>query len=70
MSAPRRPAEAKEEAPKKGDLTKDGEARVGKARKVPQQPDKATKGPRGPIRPRGKSKVKGRQNSPGRRVKR
>ncbi|XP_045687870.1 histone H1.8 [Phyllostomus hastatus] len=64
MSAPRRPAEAKEEAPKKGGQTKDGEARVGKARKVPQEPDKATKGPRGPIRPRGKSKVKGRKNSP------
>ncbi|XP_036906963.1 histone H1.8 isoform X2 [Sturnira hondurensis] len=64
MSAPRRPAEAKKEAPKKGGQTKDGEARVGKARKVPQQPDKATKAPPGAPRPRGKSKVKGRKNSP------
>ncbi|XP_036995182.2 histone H1.8 [Artibeus jamaicensis] len=64
MSAPRRPAEAKEEAPKKGGQTKDGEARVGKARKVPRQPDKATKAPPGASRPHGKSKVKGRKNSP------
>ena len=70
MSVPRRPAEAEEEAPKKGGQTKDVEARVGKARKVPRQPDKATKAPPGATGPRGKSKVKGRKNNPGRCVKR
>ncbi|KAM5315288.1 histone H1.8 [Glossophaga mutica] len=64
MSAPRRPAEAKEEAPKKGGQTKDREARVGKARKVPPQPDKATKAPPGATGPHGKSKGKGRKGSP------
>ncbi|XP_016065332.1 PREDICTED: histone H1oo [Miniopterus natalensis] len=64
LSARQRPGEAKEEAPKKGGQTKDGEARVGKAKKVPQQPDKATKAPPGASGPHGKSKVKGRKNSP------
>ncbi|XP_045048337.2 histone H1.8 [Desmodus rotundus] len=64
MSVPRRPAEAEEEAPKKGGQTKDVEARVGKARKVPRQPDKATKALPGATGPRGKSKVKGRKNNP------
>ena len=57
MPAPRRPAEAKEEALKKGGQTKDGEARVGKTRKVPQQPDKAAKSHPGATGPSGKSKT-------------
>lgn len=69
MSASRRLGEAKEEAPKKGGQTKDGETRVGKARKAPRQPDKATEAPSGASGPYGKSKVKGRKNSPGKYVK-
>nr|KAF6420413.1 hypothetical protein HJG59_006106 [Molossus molossus] len=63
--ASRRQGEAKEEAPKKGGQTKDGETRVGKARKAPRQPDKAAEAPSGASGPYGKSKVKGRKNSPG-----
>ncbi|KAM7064322.1 histone H1.8 [Molossus nigricans] len=65
MLASRRQGEAKEEAPKKGGQTKDGETRVGKARKAPRQPVKATEAPSGASGPYGKSKVKGRKNSPG-----
>ncbi|KAM7141667.1 LOW QUALITY PROTEIN: histone H1.8-like [Molossus nigricans] len=65
MLASRRQGEAKEEASKKGGQTKDGETRVGKARKAPRQPDKATEAPSGASGPDGKSKVKGRKNSPG-----
>ncbi|XP_006917742.1 histone H1oo [Pteropus alecto] len=64
MTAPRRPGEAKEEAPKKGGQTKDRETRVDKARKAPQLPDKATNAPPGASELHGKSKVKGRRNSP------
>lgn len=69
MTAPRRPGEAKEEAPKKGGQTKDRETRVGKAKKAPRLPDKATNVPPGASEPHGKSKVKGRRTSPGRCVK-
>lgn len=68
VTAPRKPGEAKEEAPKKGGQTKDREAGVSKARKALQQQDKATNAPPGASGPRGKSKVKGRSSSPGRCV--
>ncbi|XP_019501497.1 PREDICTED: histone H1oo [Hipposideros armiger] len=64
VTVPRRPGEVKEEAPQKDGQTKNGEARVGKARKAPQQPDKATNAPLGASGPQGKSKVKGRRSSP------
>nr|KAF6474333.1 hypothetical protein HJG63_006083 [Rousettus aegyptiacus] len=64
MTAPRKPGEAKEEAPKKGGQTKDRETRVGKAKKAPRLPDKATNAPPGASEPHGKSKVKGRRTSP------
>ncbi|KAK1332375.1 hypothetical protein QTO34_007049 [Cnephaeus nilssonii] len=63
VSAPRRPREAKEEAPKKDGQTKGEEARGGKARKAPQQADKVTKAPPGASRPQGKLKVKGKKDS-------
>ncbi|XP_066100454.1 histone H1.8 [Saccopteryx bilineata] len=63
-TASRRPSEAKEEAPKKGGQTKDGEARVGKAREAPRVPAKTTKALPGVSEPPGKSKVKGRKKSP------
>lgn len=68
VTAPRRPGEAKEAAPKKDGQTKNREARGGKARKAPQQPDKATNAPPGASGPQGKSKVKDRRSSPGRCV--
>nr|XP_019601965.1 PREDICTED: histone H1oo [Rhinolophus sinicus] len=64
VTAPRKPGEAKEEAPKKGGQTKDREAGVSKARKALQQQDKATNAPPGASGPHGKSKVKGRSSSP------
>ncbi|EPQ11924.1 Histone H1oo [Myotis brandtii] len=64
VSAPRRPGEAKEEAPKKDGQTKGEEARGGKARKAPQQPDKATEAPPGASGPHGKLKIKGKKDSP------
>nr|KAF6310492.1 hypothetical protein mMyoMyo1_006129 [Myotis myotis] len=64
-SAPRRPGEAKEEAPKKDGQTKGEEARGGKARKAPQQPDKAIEAPSGASGPPGKLKIKGKKDSPG-----
>ncbi|XP_036188154.1 histone H1.8 [Myotis myotis] len=63
-SAPRRPGEAKEEAPKKDGQTKGEEARGGKARKAPQQPDKAIEAPSGASGPPGKLKIKGKKDSP------
>ncbi|XP_023605179.1 histone H1oo [Myotis lucifugus] len=69
VSAPRRPGEAKEEAPKKDGQTKGEEARGGKARKAPQQPDKATEAPPGASGPHGKLKIKGKKDSPGRCVR-
>ncbi|KAG8516935.1 Histone H1oo, partial [Galemys pyrenaicus] len=50
-----KPGTAKEKAPQKDGQLKDQEARLGKARKTPQQPDKATKAP-----PARKSKTTGR----------
>lgn len=69
VTAAGRPVEAKAQVPKKSDQTKDNEARVGKAKKAPRQPDNATNAPPGASGPHGKSKVKGRRNSPGRFVR-
>lgn len=64
VSAPWRPGEAKEEATKKDGQTKGEEARGGKARKAPQQPEKAIEAPPGASGPPGKLKIKGKKESP------
>lgn len=70
MAPPRRPREAKEEAPKRDGQAKGEEARGGKAaRKAPQQADKVPKAPPGASGPYGKLKVKGKKDSSGRRVR-
>ncbi|XP_036288266.1 histone H1.8 [Pipistrellus kuhlii] len=64
VAAPRRPREAKEEAPKRDGQAKGEEARGGKtARKAPQQADKVPKAPPGASGPYGKLKVKGKKDS-------
>lgn len=56
--------EAKEEAPKKDGQPKGEEARMGKARKAPQQPDKATKTALGASEPIGSQRLKTKKDSP------
>ncbi|XP_045668239.1 histone H1.8 [Ursus americanus] len=68
-TAPPKPGAAKEKAPKKGGQTKDQEARVNEARKASRQPDKATRAPPSATGPSGKSKVKVRRKSQGRKTK-
>nr|XP_055181550.1 uncharacterized protein LOC129509737 [Nyctereutes procyonoides] len=62
-TAPPKPGTAKKKAPKKGSQTKNQEARVSEARKVSQQPDKATRALPRATGPSGKSKVKGRRKA-------
>ncbi|CAD7675208.1 unnamed protein product [Nyctereutes procyonoides] len=64
-TAPPKPGTAKKKAPKKGSQTKNQEARVSEARKVSQQPDKATRALPRATGPSGKSKVKGRRKAKG-----